>query len=186
MLKQLEIKVPCSKSEEQWFKEFNYLNQGSPSASPSPAPCKDPTEDRRRQHPRFDLDDAQAALFEGGLLAAIGVGKHNLARALLDLSEGGVRMLLHRRIKTGSKVKIRLEIERHGDAIETQGVVRWCFESGTMPGTFYAGVMFTKLNASQKKKITLMRDWFTSPQFRALRALRRRKMDTSSELSFPK
>jgi hypothetical protein len=65
-------------------------------------------------------------------------------------------------------------------------VVRWCFESGVKPGDFYVGVMFTNLNASQKRKITLMRDWFTSPQFRALRAARRRKTDAASEFSFPK
>lgn len=178
--------MPGARSEENWFEEFKRLNPDAPSASPPPAPKPPPTQDRRRRHPRFDLDEARVDLFEGGLLAAIGVGRTNLARAPLDLSEGGVRVLLHRRIKTGTKVKIRLEIEKHGDAVEATGVVRWCFESGERPGDFYAGVMFTNLNASLKRKIVLMRDWFTSPQFRALRAARRRKTDTPSELSFPK
>ena len=178
--------MPSSRSEESWLEEFKRLNQGSPSASPPSDPMAPPSQDRRRRHARFDLDDARVDLFDGGLLAAIGVGRGNLALAPLDLSEGGLRVRLRRRIKTGTKVKIRLEIERHGDAVEATGVVRWCFESGTRPGDFYAGVMFTNLNASQKRKIILMRDWFTSPQFGALRAARRRKTDTPFELSFPK
>ena len=176
--------MPDSNSKETWLEEFRRINQES--SSPSTAPKNSSPLDRRRQHPRFELDEARANLFEGGLLAAIGIGRENLARMPLDLSEGGLRVLVHRRIKVGTKVKIHLEIDKHRDAVQATGVVRWCFESASRPGDFYAGVMFTNLSASQKRKITLMRDWFTSPQFRALRAARRRNTDTSSVLSFPR
>jgi hypothetical protein len=177
--------VSRSKSEEHWFEEFRRLNAAgeSPELPPSEPP---PPKDRRRRHPRFDLDDARLFLYEDGLLATIGVGKKNLAQAPLDLSEGGLRVHLRQRIKPGTKVKIYLEIEKHSDAVEATGVVRWCFESARKAGEFFAGIMFTDLHESKKRKIMLMRDWFTSPQFRALKAARRSKLDAASELSFPK
>lgn len=186
MMRAKRVRVPSSGSDRNWFDEFKRANQGSPSPSPAPSPDPKPpsAQDQRRQHSRFDLPEASVDLLESGLLTAIGVGGKNLARAPIDLSEGGLRVLLHRRIKPGTRVMIQLEIESHGDSVEATGIVRWCFESGTKPGDYYAGVMFTNLQASQKRKIALMRDWFTSPQFRALKAGRSSKGERPPEISF--
>jgi hypothetical protein len=81
-------------------------------------------------------------------------------------------------------VIVRLEIESHGDSVEATGIIRWCFDSGKKPGDYFAGVMFTNLQAAQRRKIALMRDWFTSPQFRALRAARSANGNRPPEIRF--
>lgn len=179
-VQQEEEETVPPRPEENWYSEFKRLNASStPAPSPPVSPASHPKADGRRIHTRFCLDEASVALSEGGLLAAFGVGR-NLARSPVDLSEGGLRVLLQGRVKIGTKVKLRLEIARQGDAVDASGVVRWCFESGSKPGDFYAGIMFTDLGERERRKISRMRDWFTSAQFKALSAARKRQMGTLS------
>jgi len=104
----------------------------------------------------------------------VGWERNNFARAPLDLSEGGARVLLDRRIQPGTKVKLTLEVRKFGDAIRASGLVRWCFESGTRRGDFHAGIEFTDLPEAQRKQIAAMRAWFTSSKCLSLRAARGR------------
>jgi hypothetical protein len=101
----------------------------------------------------------------------------------VDLAEGGARLFLHRRLRAGTRVRVRIEMERYKDAIEAPAVVRWCYQSAHRKDDFHAGVMFLDLHPSQKKKVALMRDWFTSPQYKALRESRRRAR--GPEIVFP-
>ena len=171
--------------DADWRAEFQQLNQkGSPS--PSTPAAFAPRSEQRRRYERFRPHQASVSVFQGGLLASIGVGRENLARIPLDLSEGGARIALHRRIKPGTKVRVRIAIDKFGDAIEAAGEVRWCFESGTQPGDFHAGVMFTDLDPSTKKLIAAMRDWFTSSKCLKVRAARQREGDGAQAIQAPK
>ncbi len=158
----------------EWFQEFQNANR--PSASP-------PRPEERRRFPRFEIDGATGTLQPAGLLGFLRWGRHNLARCAVDLAEGGARLLLHRRLRAGTRVRVRIEMERYKDAIEAPAVVRWCYQSARRKDDFYAGVMFLKLDPSQQKKVALMRDWFTSPQYKALRESRRRAR--GPEIVFP-
>ncbi len=162
-----------------WLEEFQRLSrQPSPVPSPErPAVPPQPAKDRRRRHERFRPEDARVNVTEGGLLAAIGVGRENLCQVPLDLSEGGAKVQLSRRLAVGTKVKVRLEIERFGDALSAAGVVRWCHQSAKNPSTFFAGIMFTDLDPLEEKKIGAMREWFTSSKCHKLRRARERKAD---------
>lgn len=167
------------KDQADWFAEFKKLNAGSPSAPARPRTDKDSTSEGgkpsdRRRHPRFEVDECQATLYRDGLLTVIGVGKSNRARAALDLSEGGVRFLTHERIPIGTKVRMIIEMERYKDHIEAGGEVRWCYQSTRNSEDFYCGVEFSDLIPTEKRKIAMMRDWFTSPQYRAVRDSKRR------------
>ncbi len=113
----------------------------------------------------------------GGLLAAIGVGLESLGQVPVDLSEGGAKVLLTRRLATGTKVHVRLEIEKFGDALSASGIVRWCHQSAKNPSAFFAGIMFTDLDPLQKKKISAMREWFTSSKCLKLRRAKAREAD---------
>jgi hypothetical protein len=166
------------KDEAAWFKEFQELNKAS---APSPSGSKD---SNRRKHPRFELDGASASLYREGLLSFIGVGKDNVARSALDLSEGGVRLLLQERVAPGTKVRVRIHMEKYQEEIVASGVVRWCFRSAKNSTDYYAGVMFTEVDGSNLKKIALMKEWFTSPQFKAMRETRLQKK--KSDITFPK
>jgi hypothetical protein len=168
-----------------WKTEFDRLNRGSlptttpPAGTPGgqlnrePLPTTTPpagtSRGQKRKHDRFPLVNARVELFPDSLFTTIGLRKENLARTLLDLCEGGAGVLVHQRLKVDTKVKIRIEIEKFGDAIEASGVIRWCFESGTKAGEFRAGIMFTNPDGALKRKIAVMRDWFTSSKCIALK-----------------
>lgn len=175
---------PEKDNQADWFAEFKKLNPGSSA----PAPVREQTDSSkeagkpsdRRKHHRFEIDDCQATLYKEGLLTVIGVGKSNRARSALDLSEGGVRFLTHERLTVGAKVKIVIEMERYKDQIEASGEVRWCYQSGKSADDFYAGVEFLDLPSAEKRKIAMMRDWFTSPQYRAVRDAKAKKKGSAS------
>ena len=144
-----------------WFEEFKKLNKGGSTADPSQGA-------QRRRHPRFTTAEAEATLTRKGLLTIFGVGRGNRARAMVDLSEGGGRFLTHERIATGTKVRVRIKVEKYKDVIEAVGKVLWCCQNPRKPTEFLAGVRFTNIDPLQIKKIASMRDWFTSSQYKAL------------------
>ena len=127
-----------------------------------------------RKHLRFRVDDASAAMYVQGFLTSIGLGRVNKARAAINLSEGGTLLLARDRIPPGTKVLVRIEMERFEDVIEVEGVVCWCGQSGKNDKDYYAGIEFNNLTPSDAKKIANMREWFTSPECKTRSATRRR------------
>jgi Tfp pilus assembly protein PilZ len=169
------------KNQADWFAEFKKMNKGGPAPANAPekttesTPTQTKKSGERRRHNRFEIDGCQATLYREGMLTVFGVGKSNRARAALDLSEGGVRFLTHERLPVGTKVRIIIEMEKYKDQIDTSGEVRWCYQSAKNAEDFYAGVQFEDLDPVQKRKIAQMRDWFTSPQYRAVRETTKRR-----------
>ena len=179
---------PDPKSGE-WFDEFKKLNSNSPPAGPAASPGDTPAPAKgseRRRHNRFEIEDASVQLYKEGLLAFIGVGKGNLARAAIDLSEGGAQFLVHERLAPGTKVKIKIGVEKFNDTVEASGIVRWCFQSAKKKEDFYVGVQFSDLQNSQARMLAAMRDWFTSPQFKAVKQTRMRTKEKPPGIVFPK
>jgi Tfp pilus assembly protein PilZ len=167
------------KNQADWFAEFKKANKsapGNPQGKTDSTPPGGKKTSERRKHGRFEIDECQATLYREGLLTVFGVAKTNRARAALDLSEGGVRFLTHERLPIGTKVRMIIQMEKYKDQIEASGEVRWCYQSAKIAEDFYAGVQFTDLEPSQKRKIVQMREWFTSPQYRAVRDSKRRQM----------
>lgn len=160
------------KNQADWFAEFKKANKGGPAPAQAPAdatPSGTKKDAERRRHSRFEIDECQAMLYREGLLTVLGVAKNNRARAALDLSEGGVRFLIHERLPVGAKVRMIIQMEKYKDQIEASGEVRWCYQSAKNAEDFYAGVQFSDIDPAQKRKIVQMREWFTSPQYRAVR-----------------
>ena len=127
-----------------------------------------------RKHLRFRVDDASAQLHVMGFLTSIGLGRANQARAAVNLSEGGVLLLVRKLLAPGTRVRVRIEMEKYADVIEAEGVVQWCEPSARSEKDYYAGIAFTGLAAADLKKIAQMREWFHSPEYQARRATRRR------------
>jgi Tfp pilus assembly protein PilZ len=178
--------------EPEWFKKFKELNT---KAADAPAPDgeerppstrvmgKDGDAERRRHH-RFDLNDTTLTLYREGLLTLIGMGKENKAKVAINISEGGIQVIMKERLSIGAKVKLKLEISKFKDAIEAAGVVRWCFQNSRRKDDFHAGIQFENLPGTESRKIASMREWFTSPAFRAVRETRMRKK--GDDLVMPK
>ena len=132
------------------------------------------TRQELRRYLRFRIEDASAELFIKGFFTSFGLGRVNKGRAAINLSEGGVMLLVRETIPVDTKVMIRIDMEKYEDTIEATGVVKWCEQSARSDKDFYAGIEFTGLGDADLKKISKMRQWFTSPEYKTRTATRRR------------
>ncbi|HLY10706.1 MAG TPA: PilZ domain-containing protein [Planctomycetota bacterium] len=130
-----------------------------------------------RQHPRFRVEDAKTQMYLKGFLTKMGIGRKNEARVAINLSEGGILVSTQGKLALGTRVQLRIEMEKFKDVIETEGEVRWCFASARNASDYYAGIQFLKLAPAHVAKIGQMRAWFTSPEFKQRSATRRRLAD---------
>ena len=153
------------------------------SATPSPIPTPNKSGDSSsslrgraelRRHPRFKTDEATAQIGLKGLLTSLGIGRRSTARTAVNLSEGGILVLTDTKLKAGSRVQIKIEVEKYKDVIECEGEVRWCYQSARDASDFYAGIQFSNLSPTQTALIGKMRSWFTSPEYRAKSATKKR------------
>ena len=137
-----------------------------------------------RTSDRFRCDDiAIPVVYEHGFLSSLGIGRINQARSAVNLSEGGVLVRTHDHMKSGTKVKVRLEIEKFDDVIEAEGVVRWCFQSAKEQANFYAGIRFTNMPPPIASKIAKLRGYYTSPEYRSKNVAKRRRDTFGLEFS---
>ena len=134
-----------------------------------------------RNSTRFHVDDAVTLVYKKGLLSNLGIGRTNQARAAVNLSEGGILIRTTERMKSGTKVRIRLEIEKFKDVIDAEGLVCWCFQSAREESDFYAGIRFSKLSTEAASKIARLRGYFTSPEYRQRTASRKRRDSSGLE-----
>jgi hypothetical protein len=156
---------------------------GSSSSLPAAGGKKDFTSSAKlkraelRQHPRFRVEEAKTELYLKGFLAKLGLGRKNEARVAVNLSEGGILVSTLGKLAPGSKVLLRIEMEKYKDVIEAEGEVRWCYVSARNASDYYTGIQFVKLAPAHLSKIHQMRAWFTSPEFKQKSATRRRLAD---------
>ena len=127
-----------------------------------------------RRFIRFRIDDATVFLSRKGILSSIGLRKAEEAGWAVNFCEGGALLRSHRPLSTGTKVIVRIELEKYSDSIESTGEVRWCAPSARNAQEYYTGIQFVGLGAAEIKKIGHMREWFNSPEYRTRIALRGR------------
>lgn len=125
-----------------------------------------------RQSRRFSIDDAVTLVYRKGLLQSLGISRTNEARAAVNISEGGILIRSHDRVLTGTRVKVRLEIEKFKDVIEAEGEICWCVQASSGE-EYFAGIRFMGLPAATATKISRLRGYFTSPEYRSRTAFRR-------------
>lgn len=174
--------------KKNWFDEFKKANVVPEPSVPPPTPSGSTKNRENRKHSRFAISDVQSSLYlyKEGIFSLFGVSKDNQGRKVVDLSEGGVRFLTHDRIPVGTKVKVVLHMEKFQDTFEATGVVKSCYQSAKSAGDFYSGIQFTALEPAQIRRITALRDWFSSPQYLAIRETRQRqKRSGGGEIVMP-
>jgi hypothetical protein len=131
----------------------------------------------QREHPRFKPEDAIAILPKGGLLSSLGLGK--VRCPVVNLSQGGVLLLAAKSIPVETRIRVRIEIPKPADIVESQASVRWCAQSAKNNAQFYVGLRFEKPDPQMQRKIAQMRDWFRSAEFKTQAA---RKEASSTNL----
>jgi hypothetical protein len=152
----------------------SFPSAGGSKGSASSAKSK---QENLRKHPRFRLEDARIELYLKGFLARMGIGRKNEARVAVNLSEGGIMVSTHGKLAPGTRVQVRIEMEKFKDVIETEGEVRWCYVSARDASAYYSGIQFVKLAPEHIARIGQMRAWFTSPEYKQRSATRRRLAD---------
>lgn len=135
-----------------------------------------------RRNARFLIEGASPVVYERNLLAFLGIGRENRAQSAVNLSEGGILVRTYDRMKPGTRVKVRLEFTKFNDIIESNGIVRWCFQSAREESTFYTGIRFEKLAAPAASKTAQLRGYFTSPEYRSRSVARKRRAALGVEI----
>jgi len=128
-----------------------------------------------RSSERFPLVDAVPLVYPKTFLSLLGIGRSNEARAAVNLSAGGILIRTGGRLKNGTPVKIRLRLEKFKDVIEAEGIVRWCSKGAGKGAEYYAGIRFTRVPDPAALKISRLRGYYTSAEYRARSAARRRR-----------
>lgn len=121
----------------------------------------------RRQWERFLLDECSVSVNRRGF-AALFEGGANIARKVLDLSEGGAQIVVARELRVGSRVRVTLHLDKFQDGLDAEGTVRWVRKPNGKR-EIRVGVEFTGLNEAERRKIQSMKSWFTSPHYMAKR-----------------
>ncbi|HLF92917.1 MAG TPA: PilZ domain-containing protein [Planctomycetota bacterium] len=144
-----------------------------PAIKPASEPALSATPQRpeRREHPRFKLEGATAVLGKAGFLSKLGLSQRK--DAVVNLSQGGVLVLVGKPLPVGTRLPIRIEIANPADVVEGEAVVRWCAQSARNDAHFYAGLSFEGLDPLARKKIAKMHEWFTSSEYRAKASARK-------------
>jgi Tfp pilus assembly protein PilZ len=154
--------------------EVNWFDEGvkrTPPVRPTPTPPVTPlSPDNRRKFARFQVASTQVILHREGFLSALNLGS-NKARKVCDLSQGGARILVTEKLELTQKVKLKITLEKYRDQIEIGGEVKWCFPS-TNRKDFYVGIKFSDDNPATARKMSALQEWFTSPQYQALKSRR--------------
>src|SRR5437867_426810 len=154
--------------------DLNWFDAGEkapPPPRPIPAGAPVPVApDNRRRHSRFQVASTQIILHREGFLSALSLGT-NKARKVCDLSQGGARILVTERLAVNQKVRLKITLEKYQDEIEIGGEVKWCYPS-TNRKDFYVGIKFNADTPTVARKMSALQEWFTSPQYQALRSRR--------------
>jgi hypothetical protein len=125
----------------------------------------------RRRHPRFAVDEVEVTVRRRGILG-VRVGE-NIARGVVDLSEGGSQILATVPLPAGTPVHYVLRLAKFQDEFVSDGVVRWSRPDGR---SARVGIEFTGLDDAARRKLALFRSYFTSPQ--VLARLREKRTGT--------
>ena len=150
--------------------DLNWFNDDStPKRRPEPQGPVPIRPDNRRRHARFQVSSTQVILRDG-FLSALSLGS-NKARKVVDLSQGGARILVTEKLPVKQKVRLKITLEKYQDEIEIGGEVKWCYPS-TNKKDFYIGVKFLTDDPATTRKMAALQEWFTSPQYQALRSRR--------------
>ncbi len=142
----------------------------------------------RRRHKRFLPRDCELALNKeaSGIMKVLGAGsgkRENLAVAVVDLSEGGARFLTRTKFELGTRVAVTVTVKLFNDTVKAHGRICWVGDHPQRTGHFYVAVIFDKLDGGQQRKISGIREYLNSPQFKLKDETRRRtrpETDTSS------
>ena len=130
----------------------------------------------RRRHRRFHprICEFSLRVRAGGLLGSLLKRSQDVEATVLDLSEGGARLIAHGRCTRGGRVEVLIQVKLFQDVLGLPGTVVWCADHAEKSGYMRLGVRFRDLDPVEARKIAALRDYVGSPEFRQKESVRRR------------
>ena len=131
----------------------------------------------RRRHSRFHVDDAPAELRRTDLVALWGLtGLGRVQGGVVNISEGGIRVSVPSALPTNRKVRCKVSSDRFRDPLDVVGQVLWCERDLMSENGYLVGITFEGLEPRHQRRIAAMREWFSSAEYQAQLAARRRRL----------
>ena len=126
------------------------LQVAGPKAPAAPAGPKDP----KRRHRRFAVTQvAEADCAPATWMSALGFGTR-LRVGVRDLSHGGIRLAVDRKLRHNQRVTLRLVFRVPNSVVEAEGVVRWCRrDTMSLRPVYDVGIVFRRV----KDEMSLLR-----------------------------
>ncbi len=120
----------------------------------------------RRRHERCSPEEASVS-YSTGLLSYFPVLRaiNRVDASALDLSVGGVCIVVPGRIMPKTRVHLTVSIPNYEESISLAGIVRRCFEN-QQDGKLYAGIEFLGMPAPLYARVKAMCEYFNSPHYK--------------------
>ncbi len=120
-----------------------------PTSSQALNKAKEP----QRRHKRFVPEKVDIVCLPRGLLRKLGV-KSNSARAVKDLSLGGVQIVSAEKLKPGEPVDLTLKFRYPATEVKAEGIVRWCRrDTMSLEPRWNVGVIFKRIDSASDGRL---------------------------------
>jgi c-di-GMP-binding flagellar brake protein YcgR len=101
--------------------------------------------DSRQKHRRILVNEAEVNCTVSGLMGALGLSG-NIAKSLVDLSEGGCKLILEKKVEPGQKVKLHFSFKHPSLKFGSDGVVKRCDrDTLTLAPKYDTGIEFQNM-----------------------------------------
>ena len=131
----------------------------------------------KRRSLRFTIDEFSIVAYRVGFLHRVLWRKKNIAQTVVNLSYGGVCLILDQRVPDICKMRMLLILNKFNDVFEADGEVRWLSLSKRRSGYYETGIKFKRLDPVHSMKLEHIKKWFTSEAYRVQRQTTKRRKE---------
>ena len=101
--------------------------------------------DARQKHRRVLANEVEVTCTVAGFMGAIGLSG-NIAKSLVDISEGGCKLVLEKKVEVGAKVKLQFSFKHPALKVASEGIVKRCDrDTLTLTPKYDTGVEFQNM-----------------------------------------
>jgi hypothetical protein len=112
--------------------------------------------DTRQKHRRMIANEAEVTCIVSGLMGSLGLSG-NIAKSLLDISEGGCKLILVKKVEADHKVKLQFAFKHPALKVSTEGIVRSCVrDTMSLAPKYDTGVEFQNMGNEDAAHLRLV------------------------------
>jgi len=112
--------------------------------------------DGRQKHRRVLAQETEVSCAVAGLMGALGLSG-NIAKGLVDVSEGGCKLILEKKVEVGQRVKLQFTFKHPALKVNGEGIVRSCDrDTLTLAPKYETGIEFQNLSNDDAAHLRLV------------------------------